>query len=153
MKALLADYAWIEAKLIAAEPLLRMKSISTTPRRRIGWPLWCERQIEAANVVLMVCTETYHRRVSGDEEQGKAYRATQISYWSWLTDKMAGLMQTVKARSAKDTLRDIHIFVLIQMSGADDGATRSAAVARGRTSGSSTFQVETKRSARGAAIR
>ena len=36
-----------------------------------GWPLWCERQIAAADVVLMVCTETYYRRVSGDEEQGK----------------------------------------------------------------------------------
>src|SRR5512132_2288864 len=36
-----------------------------------GWPLWCERQIAAADVVLMVCTETYHRRVSGDEERGK----------------------------------------------------------------------------------
>jgi hypothetical protein len=36
-----------------------------------GWPLWCERQIEAADVVLMVCTETYYRRVSGDEERGK----------------------------------------------------------------------------------
>ena len=36
-----------------------------------GWPLWCERQIEAADVVLMVCTETYYRRVSGDEGRGK----------------------------------------------------------------------------------
>jgi hypothetical protein len=36
-----------------------------------GWPRWCERQIEAAAFVLMVCTETYHRRVRGDEEQGK----------------------------------------------------------------------------------
>ena len=36
-----------------------------------GWPLWCERQIAAAAVVLMVCTETYHRRVRGDEERGK----------------------------------------------------------------------------------
>lgn len=36
-----------------------------------GWPLWCERQIGAADVVMMVCTETYHRRVSGDEERGK----------------------------------------------------------------------------------
>jgi hypothetical protein len=36
-----------------------------------GWPLWCERQIETADIVLMVCTETYHRRVSGDEECGK----------------------------------------------------------------------------------
>jgi SEFIR domain-containing protein len=36
-----------------------------------GWPLWCERQIEGADVVLMVCTENYYRRVSGDEEHGK----------------------------------------------------------------------------------
>jgi SEFIR domain len=34
-----------------------------------GWPLWCERQIAAADVVLMVCTETYYRRVSGNEER------------------------------------------------------------------------------------
>src|SRR5512143_3863793 len=25
-----------------------------------GWPLWCERQIDTADVVLMICTETYH---------------------------------------------------------------------------------------------
>ncbi len=36
-----------------------------------GWPLWCERQIEDADFVLMVCTETYHRRVRGDEKPGK----------------------------------------------------------------------------------
>lgn len=36
-----------------------------------GWPLWCERQIEAADVVLMVCTESYHRRVRGEEAPGK----------------------------------------------------------------------------------
>jgi TIR domain len=36
-----------------------------------GWPLWCERQIAAADIVLMVCTETYHRRVYGNEERGK----------------------------------------------------------------------------------
>lgn len=36
-----------------------------------GWPRWCESQIEAADVVLMVCTETYHRRVRGEEERGK----------------------------------------------------------------------------------
>jgi SEFIR domain-containing protein len=36
-----------------------------------GWPRWCERQIEAADFVLMVCTETYHRRVRGEEERGK----------------------------------------------------------------------------------
>ena len=36
-----------------------------------GWPLWCERQIEAADFVLMVCTEGYHRRVSGEEAPGQ----------------------------------------------------------------------------------
>ena len=35
-----------------------------------GWPRWCERQIEAADFVLMVCTETYHRRVRGEEKPG-----------------------------------------------------------------------------------
>jgi hypothetical protein len=36
-----------------------------------GWALWCERQIENADFVLMVCTESYHRRVRGEEEAGK----------------------------------------------------------------------------------
>jgi hypothetical protein len=36
-----------------------------------GWPLWCERQIEAADFVLMLCTESYHRRVGGDEASGQ----------------------------------------------------------------------------------
>jgi hypothetical protein len=36
-----------------------------------GWPLWCERQIAAADIVLMVCTETYHRRVKGEEQPGQ----------------------------------------------------------------------------------
>lgn len=36
-----------------------------------GWPLWCERQVAAADIVLMVCAETYRRRVSGDEEPGQ----------------------------------------------------------------------------------
>lgn len=41
------------------------------PGPREGWPLWCERQIEDADFVLMVCTETYHRAVRGDEDRGK----------------------------------------------------------------------------------
>jgi hypothetical protein len=36
-----------------------------------GWPLWCERKIKAAEFVLMVCTQTYRRRVEGDEEPGR----------------------------------------------------------------------------------
>lgn len=40
-----------------------------------GWPLWCERQIEVADAVLMVCTETYRRRVMGEEEPGEGLGA------------------------------------------------------------------------------
>lgn len=36
-----------------------------------GWPKWMDRQIERADFVLVVCTETYCRRVMGTEEQGK----------------------------------------------------------------------------------
>ena len=36
-----------------------------------GWPLWMDRNIREANFVLMVCTETYLRRVMGEEEAGK----------------------------------------------------------------------------------
>jgi TIR domain len=36
-----------------------------------GWPLWMERQIEDSDFVLMVCTETYFRRVRDEEESGK----------------------------------------------------------------------------------
>jgi hypothetical protein len=33
-----------------------------------GWPAWCDAQIRQSDFVLMVCTETYLRRVDGDEE-------------------------------------------------------------------------------------
>jgi hypothetical protein len=36
-----------------------------------GWPRWMERCIRDADFVLVVCTETYYRRVVGDEEPGK----------------------------------------------------------------------------------
>lgn len=35
-----------------------------------GWPFWMERQIEKADQVLMVCTETYRRRFDGEEAKG-----------------------------------------------------------------------------------
>lgn len=35
-----------------------------------GWPAWCERQIKSAGFVLLVCTETYLRRVNGEEAPG-----------------------------------------------------------------------------------
>src|SRR5271166_4559244 len=36
-----------------------------------GWPAWCEAEIHNADFVLMVCTETYLRRVDREEEPGK----------------------------------------------------------------------------------
>jgi tetratricopeptide (TPR) repeat protein len=40
-----------------------------------GWPLWMDRQIRKADFVLMVCTETYYRRVMGEEQPGKGLGA------------------------------------------------------------------------------
>lgn len=36
-----------------------------------GWPRWMTRQIEKADFVLVICTETYDRRFRGIEETGK----------------------------------------------------------------------------------
>jgi hypothetical protein len=36
-----------------------------------GWPRWMEKQIGESDFVLMVCTETYYRRVLGEEEPGR----------------------------------------------------------------------------------
>jgi TIR domain len=36
-----------------------------------GWPMWMEAQIKSSNFVLLVCTETYLRRVEQRKEPGK----------------------------------------------------------------------------------
>ncbi len=38
-----------------------------------GWPRWMDRNIRAADFVLMICTPTYHRRVMGEEEPDKGH--------------------------------------------------------------------------------
>ncbi len=40
-----------------------------------GWPAWMNAQIQAAQFVLVVCTEVYARRVAGDEELGRGLGA------------------------------------------------------------------------------
>ncbi|KAF0106510.1 MAG: SEFIR domain-containing protein [Anaerolineaceae bacterium] len=40
-----------------------------------GWPKWMDRRIEKSDFVLVVCTETYHRRVMGEEEKGRGLGA------------------------------------------------------------------------------
>ncbi len=41
-----------------------------------GWPRWMEEQIEGADFVLAVCTETYERRFRGKEAPGKGLGVT-----------------------------------------------------------------------------
>jgi NB-ARC domain/TIR domain/APAF-1 helical domain/WD domain, G-beta repeat len=36
-----------------------------------GWPRWMEKQIRDSDFVVMVCTETYYRRVLGEEDPGR----------------------------------------------------------------------------------
>jgi hypothetical protein len=38
-----------------------------------GWPRWMDTQVDTANFIVMVCTETYRRRVMGREEPGKGF--------------------------------------------------------------------------------
>ena len=38
-----------------------------------GWPRWMDKNIRDAKYVLMICTETYYRRVMGEEDDGKGY--------------------------------------------------------------------------------
>jgi TIR domain len=40
------------------------------PNPAEGWPLWMEKNLDDAPFVLMVCTETYRRRVMGNEPPG-----------------------------------------------------------------------------------
>jgi len=36
-----------------------------------GWPKWMDRKVRDCQIVLVVCTRTYYRRVMGDEIEGK----------------------------------------------------------------------------------
>jgi tetratricopeptide (TPR) repeat protein len=43
------------------------------PAPASGWPLWMEEQITVADYVLMVCTETYNKRVHRKDEPNKGF--------------------------------------------------------------------------------
>ena len=43
------------------------------PEPEEGWPRWMDRNLDEAKFVVMVCTETYRRRVMGLEEPGKGF--------------------------------------------------------------------------------
>ncbi|MFO1146110.1 MAG: hypothetical protein U1E33_05995 [Rhodospirillales bacterium] len=53
---------------VCARTASTRKSTSTSILPEGGWPARCERQIASADFVLLVCTETYNRRVGGREE-------------------------------------------------------------------------------------
>ncbi len=63
--------------VLALSERLREDGIETTidqyengsPKK--GWPRWMLDELDAANFVLVVCTETYYRRFRGHEEPGK----------------------------------------------------------------------------------
>jgi tetratricopeptide (TPR) repeat protein len=64
-------------RVLALSERLRRDGIETlldqyvngSPRQ--GWPRWMLDQLDAADFVLVVCTETYYRRFRGHEEPGK----------------------------------------------------------------------------------
>ena len=35
-----------------------------------GWPRWMDKNIRIADYVLMICTDSYYKRVMGEEEDG-----------------------------------------------------------------------------------
>src|SRR5258706_344093 len=41
-----------------------------------GWPKWCKDRIDSSDFVVMVCTETYGRRVAGQAPPGQGLGAT-----------------------------------------------------------------------------
>lgn len=50
------------------------RDINGTPEK--GWPSWMEENVQTANFVLVVCSETYLRRYEGREKPGTGKGAT-----------------------------------------------------------------------------
>jgi len=48
-----------------------------------GWPRWMDLEIRQADFVLLACTETYYRRVMGEEQDGKGLGVSWESYLIW----------------------------------------------------------------------
>jgi len=72
------DSAAYQERVLALADRLRADGIDAVIDRYVqsppeGWPTWCEAEIRKADFVLMVCTETYLRRVNGTEEPGQGY--------------------------------------------------------------------------------
>lgn len=65
------------ARVLALSERLRVDGIETILDQYLtgapagGWPRWMLDSLDAASYVLVVCTETYHRRFRGHEDPGK----------------------------------------------------------------------------------
>ncbi len=59
-----------------------------------SWSLWMERQIQEADFVLMICTETYKRRVEGEESPGKGQGVRWEGHLSYQDLYNAGTLNT-----------------------------------------------------------
>jgi tetratricopeptide (TPR) repeat protein len=60
-----------------------------------GWPRWMQNQLDWAEFVLVVCTETYYRRFRGHEEPGKGKGA------DWEGNLVTTEMYNAKSRTTK----------------------------------------------------
>ena len=59
-----------------------------------GWPRWMERQIREADFVLIICTETYLRRVLGEESPGKGHGVRWEGHLTYQDLYDAGMLNT-----------------------------------------------------------
>ena len=65
----------ILAKRLRAEGIdCEIDSFQVSPTQ--GWPLWMQKQTQEKDFVIVVCTETYARRFTGNETSGKGKGAT-----------------------------------------------------------------------------
>jgi hypothetical protein len=65
-------------RVLALADRLRLEGVNASIDQYVqsppeGWADWCETEIRKSDFVLMVCTETYLRRVNHEEEPGKGY--------------------------------------------------------------------------------
>ena len=64
------DKVWNFAEKLRSEGIdCILDQYETSPPE--GWPRWMDKQIRDADFVLMVCTQTYYKRVMGEEKSGK----------------------------------------------------------------------------------
>lgn len=59
-----------------------------------GWPRWMDRQIREAGFVLMICTETYYRRVMGEEQPGIGHGVRWEGHLIYQHLSNAGMLNT-----------------------------------------------------------